>query len=395
MSQPLRIICIERSSDLREEMRGISLDPRAWESLPSRMGSYGLHLKGRGKDEMELMGREAAALGMEVYATQPASGAQGMLIVGEGGRWGRMAERWSALPPLATLGEELRRSLANLDLCHYSFRCGEWTLELGKKTALMGVLNITPDSFSDGGRFLDPKQAIAHGARLIEEGSDLLDLGGESTRPNSEPISPQEELQRILPPLRSLVKMGVPISVDTYKPEVARVVLQEGACLINDISGLRFHPSLADLIASAGAGLVIMHMKGTPKDMQKDPHYDCLMEEVFSYFQEGIALAESSGVRPEGILIDPGIGFGKTVAHNLTLLRRLREFKSLGKPILIGPSRKSFIGKILDLPVEERLEGTAAAVAWAACHGASMVRVHDVKEMKRVTAMIDALRDGD
>jgi len=375
-------------------MRGISLDARAWESLLTRMGCYGLHLERLSKDQMELMTREARALGMEVYHTEPDFGGQGMFILGEGRRLVEMAERCSGSPLLSEMGEELRRSLGHLQLSHYRFHCGEWTLELGQRTALMGVLNITPDSFSDGGRFFHRERAIAHGARLIEEGCDILDIGGESTRPDSEPISAEEELQRVLPPLRSLVKMGVPISVDTYKPEVARATLEEGACLINDISGLRFHPSLANVVAKAGAGLVIMHMKGTPKDMQKDPRYDSLMDEVFHYFQEGIALAESAGVRPDGILIDPGLGFGKTLAHNLTLLRRLREFKSLGKPILIGPSRKSFIGKVLDLPAEDRLEGTAAAVAWAACHGASMVRVHDVKEMKRVAAMIDALRDG-
>jgi dihydropteroate synthase len=188
--------------------------------------------------------------------------------------------------------------------------------------------------------------------------------------------------------------MGIPISVDTYKSEVARIALQEGASLINDISGLRLDPALADVVARAGAGLVIMHMKGTPQDMQKDPHYDCLMGEIMAYLRGGIALAESAGVRAQAIAVDPGVGFGKNLGHNLTLLRRLRELKCLGKPILVGPSRKSFIGRILDLPVDDRVEGTAAAVAWAICKGAGMVRVHDIREMKRVALMIDTLRDG-
>jgi dihydropteroate synthase len=228
----------------------------------------------------------------------------------------------------------------------------------------------------------------------MEEGADILDIGGESSRPGSQPVDAREELARILAPLRSLVKMGIPISVDTYKSEVARIALQEGASLINDISGLRLDPALAEVVARAGAGLVIMHMKGNPRDMQKSPHYDCLMGEIMAYLQEGITLAESAGVGPETIAVDPGLGFGKDLGHNVTLLRRLRELKCLGKPILVGPSRKSFIGRILDLPVDDRVEGTAAAVAWAICKGASMVRVHDVREMKRVALMVDTLRDG-
>jgi dihydropteroate synthase len=291
------------------------------------------------------------------------------------------------------MGQGRRELMDALPLSGCRLHLGSYTLDLSKKTALMGVLNITPDSFSDGGRFLNPEEAIVEGRRLIEAGADVLDMGGESSRPGSEPVSVEEELRRILPPLRSLVKMGIPISVDTYKAEVARAVLGEGASLINDISGLHFNPSVASVVARAGAGLVIMHMKGTPRNMQQDPQYDSLMEEVAGYFREGIARAESAGVRPDGILIDPGLGFGKNLEHNLTLLRRLEEFKCLGKPILLGPSRKSFIGLILDLPVEERLEGTAAVVAWGIIKGASMVRVHDVKEMKRVAGMIDALRD--
>jgi dihydropteroate synthase len=229
---------------------------------------------------------------------------------------------------------------------------------------------------------------------LVEEGADLLDLGGESTRPGSEPIPAEEEIRRILPPLRELAKASIPISVDTYKPEVARVALEEGASLINDISGLRLYPELAEVVARAGAGLVIMHMKGTPRNMQDNPQYDSVVDEVYAYLRQGIARAEEAGVAPESILVDPGLGFGKTVDHNLILLRRLREFKVLRKPLLIGPSRKSFIGKVLDLPVDQRLEGTAAVVAWGILQGASMVRVHDVKEMKRVAQMIDVLRQG-
>jgi len=394
MSHYLRMICMERTSDAAEEMKAMHIPAEAWENLSFRTGIYGLYLEELKGEQIEALKREADAQGMEVFAVKPSSGSQGVLAWGEWRRHEELAKRCSGISLLREIGENLRRSLDNLQCSDYRLRCGDYLLELGRRTALMGVLNITPDSFSDGGKFLNPQQAIAHGARLIEEGADILDLGGESSRPGAEPVPLEEELQRLLPPLRSLVNRGIPISVDTYKAEVARVALEEGASLINDISGLRFDPSLAGVVAHAGAGLVIMHMKGTPRDMQINPYYDSLLDEVFRYFREGISLAESAGVRPEGILIDPGLGFGKNLEHNLTLLRRLRELRCLGKPILIGPSRKSFIGKLLDLPVEERLEGTAAVVAWGVCHGASIVRVHDVKEMKRVTIMIDTLRDG-
>ena len=394
MTGNLRMICLETGSGLTEEMQGTPIANEAWDHLLFRMKNYGLRLEGLTRETAEALRREAQALGMEVCLAGPSSGRETILLLGNGRQFEEMTARASAIPTLAEIAGGLQGSLHNLLRSDYRLRCGDCTLELGRRTVLMGVLNVTPDSFSDGGRFLSPERAVDHGHRLIEEGADLLDIGGESSRPGAEPLSAEEELGRILTPLRFLAKAGIPISVDTCKAEVARVALKEGASLINDISGLRFDPSLAEVVARAGAGLVLMHMKGTPKTMQKSPHYHCLMGEVFDYLQEGIALAESAGVRPEGILIDPGLGFGKNLDHNLTLLRRLREFKCLGKPILIGPSRKSFIGKVLDLPLEEHLEGTAAVVAWAIWQGASIVRVHDVKEMKRIAGMIDVLRDG-
>jgi len=259
----------------------------------------------------------------------------------------------------------------------------------------MGVLNVTPDSFSDGGVFLDPGRAAEHAHRMVEEGADLIDVGGESTRPGAEAVSPQEELQRILPPLKRLLReFPVPISVDTYKAEVAAVVLAEGVDLINDISGLTFDPRLASVVAKAEAGLILMHIKGTPRTMQGHPVYEDLLGEILGHLRRGIEQAEAAGVHPEAIVVDPGIGFGKTVDHNLEILRSLPALQVLGKPILVGPSRKSFIGKLLNLPVEERLEGGAAAAAIAIWQGASMIRVHDVKAMVRVARLTDAIRRG-
>ncbi len=259
----------------------------------------------------------------------------------------------------------------------------------------MGVLNVTPNSFSDGGLYLEPGRAVEHAHRLVEEGADLIDVGGESTRPGSEPVSAEEELRRILPLLRRLVeKLPVPISVDTYKADVAAVVLAEGVDLINDMSGLSFDPRMASVVAEVRAGLVLSHIRGSPRTMQADPKYTDVLGEVREHLRERILLAEAEGVHPEAIAVDPGIGFGKRVEHNLLLLKRLPELQVLGKPVLIGPSRKAFIGKILDLPVEERLEGTAATVAVAIWQGAHILRVHDVQAMVRVARMTDAIRKG-
>jgi len=228
---------------------------------------------------------------------------------------------------------------------------------------------------------------------MAEEGADILELGGESSRPGAVAVSADEELRRILPVLRRLrARLAIPLAVDTYKPEVARVVLEEGAEIINDIYGVRGEGRLAEVVARADGGLVIMHMKGTPGDMQSDPSYDDVVGEIAAFLRDRIAFAEAMGVGPEAILVDPGLGFGKRVEHNLALLRHLSEFHRLGKPIMIGPSRKSFIGKVLDLPVGERQDGTAACVAAAVIQGAAFVRVHEVRPAVHLVRMLDAIR---
>jgi dihydropteroate synthase len=257
----------------------------------------------------------------------------------------------------------------------------------------MGVLNVTPDSFSDGGRYLDPSRAVEHAHQMVEEGADLIDVGGESTRPGSLPVPAKEELRRILPPLKRLIdKLPVPVSVDTTKADVASAALAEGADLINDISGLGFDPRVASVVAGAGAGLILGHIRGIPRTMQQDPRYSDLLADIREYLRERILLAEAAGVHPEAIVVDPGIGFGKRVEDNLLLLKCLPALHGLKKPILVGPSRKSFIGQVLDLPVEERTEGTAAAVAVAIWQGVHIVRVHDVRTMVRVARMTEAIR---
>ncbi|HHN63936.1 MAG TPA: dihydropteroate synthase [Nitrospirae bacterium] len=258
----------------------------------------------------------------------------------------------------------------------------------------MGILNVTPDSFSDGGTYFSRASAIDRALQMADEGADIIDIGGESTRPGAEPVSLEEELDRTIPVITELArKLSIPISIDTYKAEVARRALEAGASIVNDISGLRFDPKMAETIAAYDAAVVIMHIKGTPKDMQVNPHYDDLFGEIISYLKEGIEMARSSGIDEEGMIVDPGIGFGKRPEHNLLIINQLKRFTVLDKPILMGVSRKSFIGIALDnAPPQERLEGTAAAVALSVYNGAHIVRVHDVKEMVRVVRVVDAIK---
>lgn len=258
----------------------------------------------------------------------------------------------------------------------------------------MGVLNITPDSFSDAGLYLDPRSAVRRTRQMLLEGADIIDIGGESSRPGAERVSLTEELDRVIPVVRAIRKAAIktPLSIDTYKSGVARASLAEGVNLVNDITALRFDPNMAQVVAEFDAGLIIMHMKGNSKTMQKGPRYDDVIEQISSYLSESIAVAEREGIDPDKIVVDPGIGFGKTVEHNLTILRELRQFKLLGKPVLVGTSRKSFIGELTGKEVSDRTFGTAASIAAAIMNGVSIVRVHDIAQMRDVTRIVDAIK---
>ncbi|HKJ68167.1 MAG TPA: dihydropteroate synthase [bacterium] len=257
----------------------------------------------------------------------------------------------------------------------------------------MGIVNITPDSFSDAGQYFDPEDAIRHGIQLAEDGADILDLGAESTRPGSEPVSAREEIRRLAPVVEALHdQVEIPISIDTAKASVAEKMLHLGASMINDISGLQFDAEIGDIAAEWDCPLVLMHIQGTPRTMQENPEYTDVVEAIRKYFQERVEFAHSRGVRDEQLILDPGIGFGKTVAHNYEIFRGIPCFKQLGYPLLFGASRKSFIGKTLDLPVDDRLEGSLAAAVIAAWQGVDILRVHDVKETKRAVMLADAIR---
>lgn len=267
------------------------------------------------------------------------------------------------------------------------------THDLSQKTWIMGIVNTTPDSFSDGGLFLQPEKAVQRSLELIAQGADIIDIGGESSRPGSDPVSAQEEKRRVLPVIRMLrQKTDTLISIDTTKTEVARAALEEGADIINDISALRFDAGMAALAARKGVPVILMHMKGTPKDMQADPFYADVLSEIKDFFMERISAALSSGLKKEQIILDPGIGFGKRLEDNLVLINRLSYFEDLGRPILIGVSRKSFIGSILDQPADKRLEGTIAASVLSMINGAHILRVHDVGAVKRAVLVAERIK---
>lgn len=265
------------------------------------------------------------------------------------------------------------------------FKCGQYRMPIGKRTYIMGILNVTPDSFSDGGKFLDVNRAVERALEMAREGADIIDVGGESTRPGSIPVPAEEELKRVIPVIEAIVdKVDVPISIDTYKAEVAEEALKRGVSIVNDVWGLKYDPKMAEVVAKYDAGVIIMHNK-------TEAIYEDLMGDIIRFFRSSLDIAEKAGIPKDSIILDPGIGFGKTYEHNLEILNRLEELKFLGYPILLGTSRKSVIGKTLDLPPDQRKEGTAATVALGIAKGVDFVRVHDVKEMVRVAKMSDAI----
>ena len=275
------------------------------------------------------------------------------------------------------------------------FRCRRFRLPLGGPALVVGVLNVTPDSFSDGGRYVDPGAACERAHVMAAEGAALVEVGGESSRPGAQPVPAAEELRRVLPVIRRLAReLPVPIGVDTWKASVAEPALDAGADLVNDITALRHGPALAQAAARAGAGLVLMHMQGTPQTMQQAPAYGDVVEEVGAALAAAAARAEAAGVAPDAIALDPGIGFGKTARHNLELLRRLDALCARGWPVMVGVSRKAFLGTVLDAPLEDRQEGTLAAGAAAILKGAALVRVHDVRPMVRVACVLEAIAQG-
>lgn len=272
------------------------------------------------------------------------------------------------------------------------FRARQFEFRFPRPVLVMGIVNVTPDSFSDGGKFFPPEAAVAHALELVAQGAEILDIGGESTRPGAEPVSEAEELRRVLPVIQALAgRVTVPLSIDTVKPAVAAATLAAGASIVNDIAANRTDPAMWRLVAAAGAGYVCMHMRGTPATMQARPEYSDVVAEVVEFFAERRERLAAAGVAAEQVVLDPGIGFGKTAEHNLQLLARLGSLTKFARPILIGVSRKSFIGKTVGAGLEQRLPGSLACACWAVAHGAQIIRAHDVAETAQAVRMTQAL----
>ena len=269
---------------------------------------------------------------------------------------------------------------------------GQTTWPLSQRTRVMGILNVTPDSFSDGGLYCEPERALARAEAMLAEGADLIDVGGQSSRPGSEPVPAAEEQARVVPVVREIVRRhDVLVSVDTYRTAVAAAALDAGAVMVNDVSALRFDPDMAPLLAERNAAVVLMHMQGTPRTMQQAPVYRHVIDDVYGFLSERLQVAMQAGIKRQHIVLDPGFGFGKTVAHNLDLLRGLDHLGALGQPLLVGTSRKSFLGRVLQRPVDDRLGGSLASALWAAQRGAALVRVHDVGATVQALALLEGL----
>jgi len=396
----VRLLQFSEPDEAIQEMKRIGVDPIGIELMRDKIFHFNLMIKGIDcrlgnflKQEMVLLGGDVA---MDRRMIDCSVAASDIILMGTQNQLNtiidRLADRFNDLQGVAG---RLRECLKNIESPPHTVRCKKTVLQLNERTHLMGILNVTPDSFSDGGMFLDPGNAISHGIELASQGADIIDIGGESTRPGAKPLLPDEELRRIIPVIEGLSgEIDIPISIDTYKSLIAEKAIEAGAEMINDISGLHFDPKMADVAAKYDVPVVVMHIKGTPEIMQLDVHYDCLLTEIMEYLEESTEIAERAGVDERQIIIDPGIGFGKSVEDNLRIISRLTEFKSLGKPIMLGLSRKSFIGRILNAEVDQRAEGTLASISAAIMNGANILRVHDVAPARKAAQMADAILRG-
>lgn len=407
----LRILEIDTLEELQAEMEKIGADPEGIEIMALKGVLRTIKLEGVGyaaanilKQEMLAQGAEAAIAG-DIYLGKRER--SDVLLLGTLRHYRRLIPklRGQPLPSLVAIADEIEEALARYQgQTLGSMEIGGRLFEWGKRTYVIGILNVTPDSFSGDGLMVKEEfieAALAQAERFAEEEADILDVGGESTRPGSAPISAEEELARVMPVVERLAEeFDMPISIDTYKAEVARQALDAGAALVNDVWGLRMDPDLAGLVAEREVPMILMHNRSRPKDAVQEERlgghyvgveYEDLMADIIRELRRSIQIALDAGVDWDKIIVDPGLGFGKTVEQNLEIMDRLSELKVLGRPILVGTSRKSFIGYTLDLPPEERVEGTAATVALCIARGADIVRVHDMKEMVRVSKMTDAI----
>jgi len=402
-----RVLILEKQKDIIQQLKEIGVDKGGISIMAPKADFFVVKLDKLPWFAANILKQEMLSLGAEVAISRwSLTGKQKTtpcLLMGNRAQFDRLIDKMKKQPfQLNQLSQILRRTLSNYSKDNFVFKCGKFNLKKGKRTLLMGIINATEDSFSGDGvlREISRKNltfknvVIDKAERMVGDGADIIDIGAESSRPGAKPISTKEEIMRLLPCVKALSKkIKIPVSVDTYKPEVAKVVLDAGASIINDITGLRNH-KMRRLIKQYGAGAIIMHMQGAPRTMQKKPHYVSLINEIIFFLRTRIDEAKDSGISLDQLVVDPGIGFGKTVQHNLAIINNLGEFKVLGRPILMGVSRKSFIGAVTKRDVSERLFGTAASVAISALHGADIVRVHDIRQMQEVVRICDAVNQS-
>lgn len=406
-----RIVQIDNMNVSKEEIRKIGVDANSIPYLASKALFIVMKIENISAYAANIIKHEMLAKGGDAAVNRGVFDCSikesDVLLMGTYSQYGRLIYKLSAYRGVFTeIADEIQRVIKVLDIGKPKyFECGKYKLPIGEKTYVMGILNVTPDSFSDGGKYTNLDKAIKRAIDMVENGADIIDVGGESTRPeyqhafqtinpgidaggeSTRPgyVDPFDEISRVVPVIEKLTKeINVPISVDTSKAIVAEKAIMAGACIINDIWGMQKDENMAEVVSKTGAGVIIMHNSDSTE-------YTDLMGDIIGFLKKSIKMAENAGVRRESIAVDPGIGFAKTLEHNLEVMRRLKELDSLNTPVLIGTSRKSLIGNILELPVNERLEGTAATVTLGIANGADIIRVHDVKEMVRVARMTDAM----
>ena len=393
----LRICRYDSGDEAKAALHNLGVDPVGIACMAPKMRHRCVLIRGLKpkaaniiKQDMLSLGADAAVARGTVECSIPYTD---VILMGTLKQLRLAVEKFKRQPfGIKKVASDLDRLLSFEEKDRFEVKYRGGSLVLGEKTQIMGILNTTPDSFSDGGRFLDPQVAIERALQMAEEGAHIIDIGGESTRPGSSSVSLEEEIKRVVPVVEKLAKnLDIPISIDSSKAEVAKRAIDVGADIINDISALRADDQMAKVVAKAGCPVILMHMKGIPSNMQQNPIYGSLVDEIISSLEESIDIATEAGIDADNIIVDPGIGFGKTVSDNLQIINRADEFKVLGKPLLIGPSRKAFIGEILGDKEEDRMEGTLAACVLSIARGAHIIRVHDVKEAVRAAKISDAI----
>ncbi|MEA2109137.1 MAG: dihydropteroate synthase [Pseudomonadota bacterium] len=394
ISKPEEAAAIMRQ--IGTDVHGISLMKNKMVHYTLRVGPLPARAANIVKQEMLSVGGEAAVARGVIDCSAP-DGA--VLLSATRKQFRRFMQKMRAQPfSLPRLADQIQQVISHYETSRpLSFSCRSIEADLRRQTLIMGILNVTPDSFSDGSRFQNKEAALNQARRMIAEGAQIIDVGGESTRPGAAKVTLDQELERVIPIIEALraERDDIPISIDTYKSQVASEALKAGADMVNDISGCHFDADMATIVSRAEAFLCLMHIKGTPDNMQVNPEYDNVIEEIMTYLEDGIGIALEQEVAKEKLIIDPGIGFGKNLDHNLTILKYLREFQTFGLPVLVGTSRKSFLGRLTGQEVDNRLAGTIASVAQAIWNGANIVRVHDIEATKDAVLVLDAIRSAE